>query len=370
MDPNAAATKIQKVVRGFLVRKKVEQMIQVELNFLDMACPLQSTLYMTKTDVEPTQIKDGGPSNDMFLSQIPSKINDKEIESNPIQKEENNINKIHDNQHYPVFYDLSLPFVQIDKNCTQNPQEPPQVVILPNAKAKQQHVRQERVNMRIENQIQYMRSIATVRKEVILEEEHKIRENSRQERFQWAIQYRESQGAYPTSFEGFYAEKEAAKNPIKKIPEEELEESSKTKQKKPTSKQANSKNGTTKKKNNEKEQEENNGDNIYITTPDIVKNELKLAIQQYAKKIEKSKQCERWENVDEKENPTQTHNVPLLKQQLLPSVVREIEQDVDKQLLETLENLQKQLNDTDDKQDKKIKKTKKGKKSKKKTKSS
>ena len=47
--------------------------------------------------------------------------------------------------------------------------------------------------------------------------------------------------------------------------------------------------------------------------------------------------------MDEKENFAQKHDIDIVKQQLLPGVVKQIELEVDQQLLQALDNLKVQL---------------------------
>merc|ERR1712129_441957 len=100
--------------------------------------------------------------------------------------------------------------------------------------------------------------------------------------------------------------------------------------------------------------------NVHIVTPSIVANEIRNEI----------KKAEEWRVLDEKDNFSQKHSIQMVKTTLMPSVEKEIESEVDKQLLIALDNLKGQLGIKKGGKGKKGKKAKKGKKGKKKGKKS
>jgi len=308
MDENTAAITIQRVYKGHSIRAKLAERALDEMLFLNMALP----------------------------------------------------NKLSNNKQTPVYADLSLPN------------------FAPHPTMKQNAIREKRVNLRIENEVEFERSIPEIRDAVILEQGPKIREQARQERFEWSIKQRQIKGAYPTKFDQFYKEKEAIKNGIDlNATPLEPEESKKGKKKKGGKKE---KKGDKKKKGGDKKKgkkdkkgkgkkKKKGGDddgvdmddpNVHIVTPSIVANEIKNEI----------KKAEEWRVLDEKDNFSQKHSIEMVKTTLMPSVEKEIESEVDKQLLIALDNLKGQLGIKKGGKGKKGKKAKKGKKGKKKGKKS
>ena len=73
--------------------------------------------------------------------------------------------------------------------------------------------KKKRVNLRIENKVEYERAVIDIGEDVLMEYGPKIREDARQERFDWAVKQRELKGTYPDNFDDYYAEKWAAEHP-------------------------------------------------------------------------------------------------------------------------------------------------------------
>ena len=123
---------------------------------------------------------------------LPNRLQKEDINDKDRENDTNNLNKTIMRE----YHDLSLP------KFPNNPY------------LKQNQIREKRVNLRIENEVEYERGIPDIRDNVILEQGPKIREHARQQRFDWAIKQRELKGSYPTSFNQFYVEQEALKNGI------------------------------------------------------------------------------------------------------------------------------------------------------------
>ncbi len=314
MDQNTAAITIQRVYKGYSVRQQLQQRAINELLFLNMSLPNR-------------------------------------VIPNNVAANQENKNK---NQQY---YDLSLP-----KFGT-------------NVYSKQNQIREKRVNLRIENEVEYERSIPDIRDSVILEQGPKIREQARQQRFDWAIKQRELKGAYPMSFKLFYEEQEALKNGIDLNAPKPADDDAKTakkggkkgkdKKNKKESKKKPAKKGEKKgkkgKKGKGKKGEIDDGineedPNVHIQTPMIIKNEINGAID---------KVYGEWRSLDETDNFAQKHCIDMVKKSVFPSVKKQIELEVDQQLLHALNNLKIQLGINTDSKPKKAKKSKKGKKGKK-----
>ena len=324
MNETEAAITIQRVYKGHIVRRQLQQKALNELLFLNMSLPnrLQKENDLSSTD--------------------------------------NIQNDIVDNSEY---HDLSLP------KFPNNPY------------LKQNQIREKRVNLRIENEVEYERSIPDIRDNLILEQGPKIREHARQQRFDWAIKQRELKGSYPTTFDQFYVEQEALKNGIDlNAPKDDNEDDGKKKGKGKGKKGDDKKSKKDKKGKDDKKSKKDgkkgkgkkgkggkgkkgkggtddgiNEDDpfVHIQTPGLVKTEMKSQIEKIYKE---------WRNLDEKENFAQKHDVDFVKRQLLPGVVKQIELEVDQQLLQALDNLKVQLGIKTGKASKSKKGGKKGKK--------
>merc|ERR1712013_353766 len=150
----------------------------------------------------------------------------------------------------------------------------------------------------------------------------KIREYARAQRFDWAIKQRELRGAYPSSFKLFYAEREAMKNGVDLSAVNVVDDEAKGKGKKGKS------------KGNGEEVGEEEDPFVHLTTPSLIREDVRGVIE---------KVYSEWRSLDEKDNFAQKHSVDIVKAQVLPSVIAQVELEVDEQLLQALDNLKVQL---------------------------
>lgn len=334
-NENEAAMKIQKVWKGHKQRKTTKNLVNNELLFLGMAIPSDNDLnQIIQNETKSANNTNNSNSNtntnpqtqSQTQSQQPPKFSDKMTSLQPTENTEAQNEAI---MSTTECRDLSLPTF-----CVGDPS------------IKHYEIREKRVNLRIENDVEYDRCIEDIRESVILEEGPRIRENARKERFDWAIKQRELKGSYPSSFKQFYVEKEELLNPKPEgsnDSEAGASEKSGKKGKKDKKGDKKDKKGGKGKGGKDKGKKGKKGGSadddkpedpfIHIPTPQVITEKMGTAIEKSVT----------WRSINEKENFAQKHNVSVVKQELLPSVTKQIELDVDQQLLEALENLKKQL---------------------------
>merc|ERR1712013_945259 len=303
MDESTAALTIQRVYKGHRVRHRLQEKAMDELLFLGMRMPNRLPKMQNEND---------GAENENEENERP---------------EENETE----------FGDLSLPKFGTAPILRQN------------------EIREKRVNLRIENEVEYERPLPDIRDNVILEQGPKIREYARAQRFDWAIKQRELRGAYPSSFKLFYAEREAMKNGIDLSAVNVVDDEAKAKGKKGKKGKGSKKKGKDKKekkgkgkdkkdkkgkgkkgksKGNGEEVGEEEDPFVHLTTPSLIREDVRGVIE---------KVYSEWRSLDEKDNFAQKHSVDIVKAQVLPSVIAQVELEVDEQLLQALDNLKVQL---------------------------
>merc|ERR1712013_926169 len=252
MDESTAALTIQRVYKGHRVRHRLQEKAMDELLFLGMRMPNRLPKMQNEND---------GAENENEENERP---------------EENETE----------FGDLSLPKFGTAPILRQN------------------EIREKRVNLRIENEVEYERPLPDIRDNVILEQGPKIREYARAQRFDWAIKQRELRGAYPSSFKLFYAEREAMKNGIDLSAVNVVDDEAKAKGKK--GKKGKGKKG--KSKGNGEEVGEEEDPFVHLTTPSLIREDVRGVIE---------KVYSEWRSLDEKDNFAQKHSVDIVKAQVL-----------------------------------------------------
>jgi len=281
-NPQAAATMIQKVFRGHLVRLKINKQRKEEMVFLGMKPP-------PVEGKRAPPIAGAGAAGDMSVSGTATG-------TTPAPR--------------PAKYD-------------------------PHAKANQ--VRAQRKTRQLEHELRYIESLVELQRVVTEVEGPEMKDAMWEERYQWWIDYKERTGKYPDSFIQFYRERgqeppggmplpPTKKPKKKKMTDEEKKAAEKEKEKK--AKEAKAKAAASNAKGKKGEETTVNPDEL--VGPTHLVNHMLECVNKYR---------DVWAKLDESENYQQIHDEELAKQKLRPLIREKIQKEVDVRLLSYLDNI-------------------------------